>query len=162
MNALPQISELADVVDDGLVRLIEAGRAELAELERRRSAIEVEIASRMRSLKAWESAQRSLAPRTQSLHLTSSAQHPTKREAVLALLSESSSEIKLADIRRALIERGWMSDDRKSIHALEVAAIAMAERGELRRPRKGFYALATIGPHGGDVVDMPLKNGRAT
>jgi hypothetical protein len=142
VTSAPQITELESFVDDGLSKLISAGRADLVDLERRRAGIDREISALARRLRTWESAQRSLVGRTGHLRLASD-QLPTKREAVLALLGESpESEMKLVEIRHALISRGWMTEDHSSSHALEVAVIGMAKRGELRRVRKGYYVLS--------------------
>jgi hypothetical protein len=75
---------------------------------------------------------------------TSRPTRPPKRLAVLKLLSESPGRTwRLADIRNTLIERGWLDDNDRARHALQVALLGMAKRGELEKPRTGFYRLAT-------------------
>jgi hypothetical protein len=72
--------------------------------------------------------------------------YPAKRLAVLRLLSESPGRaLRLSDIRSALVHRGWLEDSDKARHALQVALLGMAKRGELEKPRTGFYRMATDG-----------------
>jgi hypothetical protein len=137
VSAAPQLDSLEAQVDDGLGQLIQAARGELAALERQREDLEKEIAAQARRLRAWETARRTLGRQPAQLRAVDS-EPPTKREAVLALLSQfPSDEFKLIEIRRALIERGWMTH--AQAHALEVAVIEMARRGEIHRVRKGYY-----------------------
>jgi hypothetical protein len=75
---------------------------------------------------------------------TTDQRHPPKRMAVLRLLSETPGRTwRLADIRKTLVERGWLEDSDRARHALQVALLGMAKRGELEKPRTGFYRLAT-------------------
>jgi hypothetical protein len=147
MSGPQDLAGLADRVVDGLEELVVAGRRRLAALEARREELEREIAAQTRQLRTWEAAQRSLRPpiRPTLLSVAPDTGIPTKREAVLAYLTEAPDSVfKLVDIRRALVERAWMNNDKSSIHALEVAVIEMAERGELRRVRKGYYKLGSL------------------
>lgn len=139
--AAPVIEELEAEIADGLAQLIEVQRAEIDALLREREALDQKINARQRKLRSWETARTSLGTAAQkpALQLVAAAP-PTKREAVLAFLAESSaSEHKLIDIRRALLARGWMLE--AEVHALEVAVAEMARRGEIGRPRKGVYRL---------------------
>jgi hypothetical protein len=78
------------------------------------------------------------APRTAERHRL------PKRIAVLRLLSETPGRTwRLADIRKTLIDRDWLEDSERARHALQVALLGMAKRGELEKPRTGFYRLAT-------------------
>ena len=90
----------------------------------------------------------------------------TKREAVLAFLSEAPDlELKLVEIRRALIGRGWLTHGPGSIHALEVAVAGMAERGEIQGVRKGHYRLRTEAPGvkigGSEAPGSPVSSSAA-
>jgi len=51
-------------------------------------------------------------------------------------------EFRLAEIRDHLIEGGLMEDTPRARHALEMTVVNMTKRGELERPRKGFYKIA--------------------
>jgi hypothetical protein len=76
-------------------------------------------------------------PRASAL---ASAAVPPKPVALVGFLREHHGEVfKLVEVRRALIARGWMRDEPRDRHALEVAALALAERGEIRRVRRGVY-----------------------
>jgi hypothetical protein len=71
-------------------------------------------------------------------------QTPPKRLAALRLLSEAPGRAwRLAEIRQALIDRGWLEDNDRARHALQVTLLAMAKRGELQKPRTGFYQMPT-------------------
>jgi hypothetical protein len=73
-------------------------------------------------------------------------QHPPKRMAVLRFLSETPGRAwRLADIKVALTKRGWLEDSDRARHALQVTVLGMAKRGEIEKPRTGFYRLATDG-----------------
>jgi hypothetical protein len=64
--------------------------------------------------------------------------------AVLRFLSETTGRAwRLADLKAALIGRGWLEDSDRARHALQVTVLAMAKRGELEKPRTGYYSLAT-------------------
>ena len=142
MNAVPKLDVLEAQVGDGLGQLIAATQRTLAELERRRQEIDAEIAAHGRKLRTWQNVRGSLGyDKGRQLRLVRDAP-PTKREAVLGFLSDyPEGDFKLVEIRRALIERGWMTGEKNDIHALEVAVIGMAERGEIHRIRKGIYTL---------------------
>jgi hypothetical protein len=139
VSALPQLATLEAHADDALGQLIEAGRRRLSDLQLKRDELDREIASEGSRLRAWEHARRSLTDSPVPLRVVP-GQQPTKREAALAFLAEHpDSEFKLIEIRRALIERGAMTNDQA--HALEVAVREMEARGEIRRVRKGIYTL---------------------
>jgi len=142
MSVVPRLDLLEAAFGDGLEQLIAAARQQLAELDERRRDLDREIAACSRKLRTWENVQASLA-RGPGNHLRlADAEPPTKREAVLAFLSERPDEnFRLVEIRQALIGRGWMTDGRRAVHALEVAVATMAERGDIQRVRKGIYAL---------------------
>ncbi|HVM57067.1 MAG TPA: hypothetical protein VMT74_06360 [Gaiellaceae bacterium] len=109
---------------------------ELRELERRRMELEVRIDVLRRHVSLLGAA-RDLAS-----GLTVHGPALSKRDAVLRVLSDAPSEgMRLAEIRRALVQRGWLTGDRRATHALEVAVATMAQRGELRRIRRGLYEL---------------------
>jgi hypothetical protein len=142
VSALPQLDDLEARVGDHLGGLIEGTRRKLTELQRKREELDKEISAYARKLRAYEGFQRSLDPQAPHLRLVGGDTPPTKREAVLGFLSEDpEGHFKLIEIRRGLLERGWMSSDKRSIHALEVAVIEMERRGEIRRVRKGVYTL---------------------
>ena len=139
MSAVPQLETLEAEVDHGLGALIVAAKAELSELERQRSQLDEKIAAHTRRIRTWETTQRTLRQQPPRLRALESAP-ATKRDAVLAFLADyPDDEFKLIDIRRALIERGWMTNAQS--HALEVAVVGMAQRGEIQRVRKGIYTL---------------------
>lgn len=67
-------------------------------------------------------------------------EYPPKRFAVFRLLGEDAlKEWKLADLREELIRRGWLADDDKARHALQMLMLNMAKRGEIDKPRTGVY-----------------------
>lgn len=75
---------------------------------------------------------------------TGQPQMPPKRLAVLRLLAETPGRAwRLAEVRQALIERGWLEDSDRASHALQVTLLGMAQRGELNKPRTGFYRIPT-------------------
>lgn len=112
---------------------------ELRALEEQR----LELAARIEILKRHVGllhAVRSLASGTPSAGVPA----PPKRDAVLRVLADApGSAMRLAEIREALIDRGWLGNDRRATHALEVAVATMAQRGEVLRIRRGLYQLPT-------------------
>ena len=79
---------------------------------------------------------------------------PAKRLAVLRLLSETPGRTwRLSDLRDELTKRGWLEDSDKARHALQVTMLSMAKRGEIEKPRTGFYRIATDGSLG--RIDAP-------
>ncbi len=68
----------------------------------------------------------------------------TKREAIFRLMNEQPlSPWKLADLRRTLIERQWIGDDKKSKHAFDVALSKLYKRGVIDRIGPATYKLAS-------------------
>lgn len=144
MSAIAQLEVLETEVEERLESLIEAAKRQLAELERDRTQLDRRIDTTLRRLRAWEAAHRTLG-RGSTLPTVARVPH-TKREAALLLLAERPhEELRLVEIRRALIERGWMTNTQA--HALEVAVTGMAARGEIARVRKGVYSLQARGAH---------------
>ncbi len=141
---MAQLEVLETEVDERLESLIEAAKRQVAELERDRTQLDRRIDTTLRRLRAWETAHRTLG-RGSASSLVARVPH-TKREAALLFLAEHPhEELRLVEIRRALIERGWMTD--AQAHALEVAITGMAARGEIARLRKGVYSLQAQGAH---------------
>ena len=65
-----------------------------------------------------------------------------RREAVLALLGEKPDHAwKLAEMRAAMVQRGWLAADDSAAHALGVVVSKMARSGEIARPQTGYYQL---------------------
>jgi hypothetical protein len=143
MSAAPQLEVLEAQVGDGLGSLIAATETELAALQGRREEIEREISEYARKLRMYRGLRQSLdGTDTSHLRLVTKEAPPTKREAVLAFMTEhSQGHFKLVEIRQGLLDSGWMTNDKRSIHALEVAVIGMARRGEIHRVQKGTYSL---------------------
>ncbi len=111
-------------------------REHLAELERQRGTIEAAIESLTRRLQMW------IALRAHTAGKGHLAKRPSKRDAVLALLErDHTREFSLAEIRSYLSEAGVLEDSAKARHALEATVSNMTKRGEIDRPRKGFYRL---------------------
>jgi hypothetical protein len=139
VGAVPEFATLEAQADEALGQLIDAGRRRLVALQRKREELDRQIALEGRRVQAWEQARRSLDDPPPPLRVVL-GRLPTKREAVLAFLAEyPDSEFKLVEIRRALIERGAMTNEQT--HALEVAVRDMEARDEIRRVRKGIYTL---------------------
>lgn len=139
MNALPETASLEAQADDALGQLIDGARARLTGLQEDRDRLDSLIAAESRKIRAWEQARVSITDQGPPLRIVP-GQLPTKREAVLELLGEyPDSDFKLIEIRRALIDRGLMTNSQA--HALEVAVREMERRGEIRRVRKGIYTL---------------------
>jgi hypothetical protein len=148
MSALPEFASLEAQADEALGRLIDAGRRRLVALQRKREELDRKIAVEGRRVQAWEQARRSLDDPPPPLRVVP-GQLPTKREAVLSFLAEHpDSAFKLIEIRRALIERGAMTN--QQAHALEVAVRDMEARGEIRRVGKGIYTLRPRHTENGD------------
>lgn len=170
MSAMPQPDQIR-LLEERLDRWveqfpIEAVRQELAALQQQKGSIEAAIRALNARLALWEAARRAADEAGADWHVLVSsegrASYPTKREAVLALLSEAPhAEWRLRDIRQELVSRGWLSYDRKAAHALEVAATMMAKRGEIHRVRKGIYMFGPRVYCGGEEVAM-LTNLRGT
>jgi hypothetical protein len=144
VSAIAQLEVLETEVDERLTSLIEAAKRQLADLERDRTQLDRRIDTTLRQLRAGQTALRALGRGSAS---PSVALVPhTKRDAVLLFLAEHPfEELRLVEIRRALIERGWMTA--AHVHALEVAITGMAARGEVARVRKGVYSLQAHGAH---------------
>jgi hypothetical protein len=45
-----------------------------------------------------------------------------------------------------LIRRGWLADDDRARHALQMLMLNMAKRGEIEKPTTGVYRLKVTGP----------------
>ncbi|MFL5916077.1 MAG: hypothetical protein ACJ752_10645 [Gaiellaceae bacterium] len=73
-------------------------------------------------------------------------EYPPKRVAVHRLLAENAfKEWKLGELREELIRRGWLADDERARHALQMLMLNMAKRGEIDKPRTGVYrAMVTV------------------
>jgi hypothetical protein len=141
MAIAAEVEALEARIGDGLAELITAAERELAELHRQRGKLDEQIASYGRKLRTWESVRGSLGTKPRRLQVVADNE-PTKREAVLAYLAEQpEAAFRLVEIRKGLIARGWMTSERRAIHALEVAVSGMADRGEIHRVRKGIYRL---------------------
>jgi len=66
----------------------------------------------------------------------------SKREAVRAVLQTKPFESwPLPDIRSALVKRGWLGDNPKDRHALDMTLSNMVKDGSIERPGKGRYRL---------------------
>jgi hypothetical protein len=144
MSDQPELKLLEAQVEDGLGELIAATRLKLTTLQRERDSILREIATYEAKLRVWDATRHSLSGSSGSLHAVTEGRLPTKPEAVLALLGEQPrARFRLAEIRDALIERGWMENTRQARHALEVAALNLAKRGAIQRIQKGVYWLGT-------------------
>jgi hypothetical protein len=115
---------------------IETLRQHLAELEQQKGTIEAAIESLNRRLDIWQ------AMRAHSHGHGHLAKRPSKRDAVLTLLEKDPwREFSLAEIRQRLIADGLLDDTAKARHALEATVSNMTKRGEIARPRKGFYEI---------------------
>jgi hypothetical protein len=68
---------------------------------------------------------------------------PTMREAIRRVLEDQPSgyAMKLAQIGKAIVERGWMEDIAKDWHRLQMMASNMKRQNQLERPKMGFYRL---------------------
>lgn len=87
-----------------------------------------------------------VTPQTPRLPLdgngSAAAAPKSRREAVLALLGENPDHAwKLAEIRAAMVERGWLAPDDSVAHSLGVVVSKMARSGEIARPQTGYYQL---------------------
>jgi hypothetical protein len=111
-------------------------RSELQSLERQRHQLDERISVLRRRLALWESAKAA----DENGIVTDPRLLPSKRQAISQILDEHPLRtFRLVEIREALVARGWLEVNHRSIHALEVAAAAMAKRGEIVRPRRGYY-----------------------
>lgn len=150
MNAQLEVPYLEAEVGDRLRELIERTDVEIDRLKRTRTAIEKKIKFQTRKRQLWAVTLQALAPESAAeegvggfgLRPVPDGQ-PTKPRAVLAFLSEHPRRaFRLIEIRHALIARGWINDDQRSAHALEVAVRALHTRGQVERPQRGIYQIA--------------------
>jgi hypothetical protein len=143
---------------DQLVELLEgvtedALRRELRELEKRANLIRAALRFKEQESEAGVSAGTTaesspvpaeLNPATARSNATAETTTPeapiTMRGAVLTLLAENPNRPwKQAEIRQALVRRGWMPSDESRAHYLGVVLSKMARNGELERPERGYY-----------------------
>jgi hypothetical protein len=117
-------------------------KAQIAELESARARLEDALRSLHTQLALWDAARRAASTNGPRGRDVRDRPLPPKREAILHVLSERPDHtFRLAEIREILLARGWMPAGRKAAHALEVAATTLAKRGEIDRPRRGFYRM---------------------
>jgi hypothetical protein len=119
----------------------------IEKLEDKRREIDDHIALLMNARGMWKDLQ-------QTANGNGNGHKPTKRHAVLALLSsDPDREFKLADIRLALVGQGVMADTDKAAHSLQMTLHNMFKRyGEVERPRPGHYRLARTGTKASDLI----------
>lgn len=73
-----------------------------------------------------------------------------RRAAFYRILEQDSErEIPLGEIKDRLVALGHMEDTERERHSLQVMASKMVKRGEVQRPRDGFYKFRP--PHGESV-----------
>ncbi|HEX2096015.1 MAG TPA: hypothetical protein VHF50_01440 [Solirubrobacterales bacterium] len=74
---------------------------------------------------------------------SSSEDQPTMREAIRRVLEDQPPGValKLARIGEEIIQRGWMEEVPKDWQRLQMMASMMKRKGQLERPRTGFYRL---------------------
>ncbi len=121
--------------------LAEQLRGALEELDRERAHLDEVANDLRRKLALVQEARRTLS----DTHGTN-GKGPihSKREAVLALLGEDPErEFRLAEVRAELVARGWLSDNSKAAHALQMMLTTLHKEGRVARPRFGFYKLAS-------------------
>jgi hypothetical protein len=118
---------------------VHAIRQHLDELHRRKGDLEAAIESLNRRLAVW------IAMRSHAEGRDVDSP-PSKRDGILNLLErDPHREFRLSEIRAHLTEGGLMQDTAKARHALEMTVVNMTNRGEIERPRKGFYRIARGG-----------------
>ena len=67
---------------------------------------------------------------------------PTLRAAIRSILEDAGGyPLKLSEIRDRLLANGWVSDDENGAHRIQMMASDMARKGQLVRPKTGFYVL---------------------
>lgn len=119
---------------------VEAIQQHLAELQARKGTIDAAIESLTKRLQVWQAIRAHDAGRGVSVVV------PTKRESVLVLLDrDPTREFSLAEIREYLVDCGLLENSARARHALEVTVSNMVRRGEIARPKRGFYALVSPG-----------------
>lgn len=135
---------------DQIVRAIEGTSvevltAELQQVERRADFLRAAIALKQAS-NTREVASQLFPPEEEAPEASENGTRPSKRQAVLRLLSETPSRsTKASAIRTRLVERDWLDDTPSATHSLGVTLSKMYKRGELSRPRKGFYKITDAG-----------------
>ena len=97
---------------------------------------------------AAEAAVLDLAPSRGSssakLKLTTSP--PSKRKMILRRLGENPGEsMRLVDLKNELVGRGWLDDTKDAAHSLGVSAYKAFQKGELDRPKHGYYQITEKG-----------------
>lgn len=65
-----------------------------------------------------------------------------RRAAIIEILSgQPNRAFKLSEIKQRLVQRGLMEDTPRETHSLQVMAQKMLKKGELERPRDGYYRI---------------------
>jgi hypothetical protein len=119
----------------------------LTELLARRRELDVEIRFLQTQLVRWRDylaelrgEERPQVAPPQATSRTEQREYPTKRQAVLRLLSENPRRPwKLSEMRETLVKRGWLEDSGRAAHALQVTVLKMAKAGQIEKPEVGVY-----------------------
>jgi hypothetical protein len=125
---------------------VDSIRQHLADLEQKKGTIEAAIESLNRRLRIWQTMRAHSAG-----GISAPEVRPSKRDAVLSILErDPTREFALAELRQMMLDGGLLDDTQKGRHALEATVSNMCKRGEIERPRKGYYTLPqtqTLTPH---------------
>ncbi len=121
---------------------IDEVKRQIADLEREQEGIAEAIAGLRRRLTMWSALSEFTSMESADTPRSGVGQVPSKRDALLALLAEAQGQpSRLVEMREEMIARGWLARTPQAIHALEVAATTLAQRGEVERVKKGVYRL---------------------
>ena len=81
-------------------------------------------------------------PTPDSISQNGSAKPPLRRAALAVLeTAQPGRRWQLRDIRRELVQRGWLRPDDRGRHDLQNMMLKMVRKGEVLRPKTGVYVL---------------------
>jgi hypothetical protein len=132
------------------------GSVSASEAEARIAQLAVEIQDKQAEQQKWYS----LLALKQQLGVANTAasgsqdNKPTLRQAITISLEARAfgDVVALAALRDDLVRRGWLTSSESDYHRLQMMASAMARKGQLERPTKGRYRLASSNGSAGESL----------
>ena len=137
-----QIDQIERAVASTSTEVLEA---ELQAVERRADFLRAALVFK-RAANTTEIASQLFPASEESGEPSENGKRPSKRQAVLKLLGETPNRsTKAAEIKAKLVQREWLDDTPEAAHSLGVTLSKMFKRGELSRPKPGFYKITELG-----------------